>query len=468
MTYDKFIILFLCPFVASLDTLDTQISDDLDTKLSSQLYAEQQFFDTGDDTDQDARHKRSPKYVVLESHGLKSHFRSKGELRNVQSDDDVAFKNFDKTNEFMQNIAYDKLHPPKQDAEVENFRLPRSIEPEHRSVEMSTPGAVQTPEKLPQAEAQVMDDYHPERRNQPMPMDRWTKSPFDYSKVHNEEDSLAEATSVNEGIKARTPRVNFITQQKSSKSENPNDSDQKSSATKPEIYRSQPSAKPIEDRYYRRDYDELPYYRDSDPYSRRYDRYSRYERDDMFNYNPYPMDYSRSFDVYDRYMPKEPAYPDHYYDYPDSRYDLPEPRDYRPLYSNDISDRGDRYPYHPYQMPPPATNRNRRIIYYATLPEIVRTPPSVDLRYKSYNNRYDDLYDNYAYYNRDMEINRNRPAYLPNAGALKDERTSQMKIKEKPGIVDAPVRVSGSLTVKDPNSRLIYSGRHGEDMNSYY
>lgn len=185
----------------------------------------------------------------------------------------------------------------------------------------------------------------------------------------------------------------------------------------------------------------------------------------MYNYNPYPMDYSRSFDVYDRYMPKEPAYPDHYYDYPDSRYDLPEPRDYRPLYSNDISD---RYPYHPYQMPPPATNRNRRIIYYATLPEIVRTPPSVDLRYKSYNNRYDDLYDNYGYYNRDMEINRNRPAYLPNAGALKDERTSQMKMKEKPGMVDAPVRVSGSLTVKDPNSRLIYSGRHGEDTNSYY
>lgn len=273
MPFTKFIILFLCPFVASVDVLGTDLSDDLDTKLSPQVNPEEQFFDTEDGgLFHSSRNKRSSKYVVLESHGLKSHFRSAGNLHSLQPDDTVAFKNFDKTNDFMQNIAYDKLHPPKQDADVENFRFPRSIEPEHRSVEMTTVSA-QSPENIPQAEKQVMDDYHPERRNQVMPMDRWTKSPFDYSKVHNEEDSLAEATSVNEGIKARTPRVNFITQQKSSKSENSNDSDQKSSATKPEIYRSQSSIKPIDDRYYRRDYEELPYYRDSDPYSRRYDRY---------------------------------------------------------------------------------------------------------------------------------------------------------------------------------------------------
>ncbi len=275
MAYTKFIILFLCPFVASLNVLDTNISDDLDTKLSLEILPEDQFFDTdGEESDHAARNRRSPRYNVLESRGLKSHFRSGGHLYHEQADDGIGFKNFDKTNAFMQNIAYDKLHPPKQDAEIENFRVPRSVEPEHRSEDMSTTSApAQSGENLPKAEKQVMDDYHPERRNQPMPMDRWTKSPFDYSKVHNEEDSLAEATSVNEGIKARTPRVNFITQQKSSKSDNPNDSDQKSSATKPEIYRSQSSIKPIDDRYYRRDYEELPYYRDSDPYSRRFDRF---------------------------------------------------------------------------------------------------------------------------------------------------------------------------------------------------
>lgn len=269
MTYQKFIILFLCPFVASIHELGAEISDE----LSPQIYPEDQFVENGRDSGlfQASRSKRNSKYIVLESRGLKSHFRTDDDSHNLESGDSVGFKNFDKTNDFMQNIAYDKLHPPKQDAEVENFRIPRSIEPEHRSVEMTTV-SVQNSEKLPQAEKQVMD-YHPERRNQPMPMDRWTKSPFDYSKVHNEEDSLAEATSANEGIKARTPRVNFITQQKNSKSENSGDSDQKLSATKPEIYRSQSSIKPIDDRYYRRDYEELPYYRDSDPYSRRYDRY---------------------------------------------------------------------------------------------------------------------------------------------------------------------------------------------------
>lgn len=275
MTYTKFIILILCPFMASMEILgDTEILDGFETKLSPQNTVDQ-LFETENRADSGLfhgiRNKRNSKYIVLESHGLKSHFRSRGDRHISQSKDDVEFKNFDKTNDFMQSIAYDKLHPPKQDADIENIRFPRSVEPEHRSVEMTTLSS-ESPEKLPTAEKQVMDDYHPERRNQNMPMDRWTKSPFDYSKVHNEEDSLAEATSVNEGIKARTPRVNFITQQKSSKSENPNDTDQKQSATKPEIYRSQPSMKPTEDRYNRRDYEELPYYRDYDPYSRQYDR----------------------------------------------------------------------------------------------------------------------------------------------------------------------------------------------------
>ncbi|KAJ6635301.1 hypothetical protein Bhyg_13886 [Pseudolycoriella hygida] len=461
MPSTKLIILFLCPLVACKNFFGAEIVEDLDTESSPQLNGDVGYFDAeNDDEDALTRNKRNPRYEVLESRGLKSHFRTKDRQR-LELDENVEFKNFDKTNEFMQNIAYDKLHPPRQDAEVNIFRVPRSIQPEHRSAETTTVKAEKI-EKLPQAEKQVMEDFHPERRNQ-MPMDRWTKSPFDYSKIHNEEDSLAEASSVNEGIKARTPRVNFITQQKSSKTENPSDSDQKPSATKPEIYRAQSSIKPIDDRYYRREYEELPYYRESDPYSGRYDRYSRYERDDMF-YNPYPQDYSRSFDMYERYMPREPAYPDHYYDYPDSRYDLPEPRDYRPIYTNDIYD---RYP-HEYPMPPPIANRNRRIIYYATLPEIVRTPPSVDLRYKSQNNRYDDSYDNYAFYNRDMEINRNRPSYLPNSGALKDERTSHIRTKDKISNAVSPVRVSGSLTVKDPNSRLTYSGRRGDDTNSYY
>lgn len=280
MAYEKFLIFFLCPFVASMRIPgDTEVLDGFNIKSSPVVDPEDRYFEARSLVESglfDAiRNKRSSKYVVLESRGLKSHFRRKDNLLNLPTDDHVEFKSYDKTNDFMQNMAYDQIHPPKQGAEVdnfnENFRYPRSVEPEHRSLEMTT-HANEVPEKLPIAEKQTMDDYHPERRDQPMAMDRWTKSPFDYSKVHNEEDSLAEATSVNEGIKARTPRVNFITQQKNPKSESENDPDQKSSGTKPEIYRSQSSIKPIDDRYYRRDYEELPHYRESDPYSRRYDQ----------------------------------------------------------------------------------------------------------------------------------------------------------------------------------------------------
>lgn len=100
-----------------------------------------------------------------------------------------------------------------------------------------------------------------------------------------------------------------------------------------------------------------------------------------------------------------PQYPEPYYNYPDRRYDIPEPRDYLPLYNNEVYEKSayapisytDHYPlaskyptdYHSkypldyptkypvdYQSKYPVdyTRPNKRIVYYAHLPEIVRTP----------------------------------------------------------------------------------------------
>lgn len=75
-------------------------------------------------------------------------------------------------------------------------------------------------------------------------------------------------------------------------------------------------------------------------------------------------------------------YRDPYYYYQDRGYDVSaEPRDYRPIHTNDLDDR--------YRTIP---NRNTRIIYYATLPEVVRTPPGMapplspmpDVKYSAY------------------------------------------------------------------------------------
>lgn len=110
---------------------------------------------------------------------------------------------------------------------------------------------------------------------------------------------------------------------------------------------------------------------------------------------------------YDPYMPRMPIYPDQYYDYPDSRYDVPDSRDYPPIPGNEVND--DRY-YAPNDMSPPA---RRRIIYYAHLPEVVRSPPILDQRYRSYD-RYDPYYDYYnpipsaSYRKPSLDIDRGR------------------------------------------------------------
>lgn len=118
---------------------------------------------------------------------------------------------------------------------------------------------------------------------------------------------------------------------------------------------------------------------------------SRYPSDPLYppgSIDPYP-EYRRFHDFYDGYMPRTPNYPDRYYEYPDSRYDIPHPREYPPLYNNDLDD---RYYMRTDLLPP---SRNRRIIYYAHLPEVVRTPPPVDVNYRSYD-RYNPYYDPYA------------------------------------------------------------------------
>lgn len=115
------------------------------------------------------------------------------------------------------------------------------------------------------------------------------------------------------------------------------------------------------------------------------EQYSRY---DPYNYEDHYL-YRRHYDPYDSYSPRIPQYPELYYNYPDRRYDIPEPRDYVPVYNNEIYDKtpypssnsyaSTKYPEYP--------RNQRRIVYYAHLPEIVRTPYDYSNRY----DRYDDL-----------------------------------------------------------------------------
>ena len=185
--------------------------------------------------DASIREKREPKYQVLESNGLASHFRP----NNVNPFKTIFMQPLSQKEPFkgayMQNIAYNKLRPPtpkEANVEIPSVRKARSVENE-------TDGAAEKitnpNEGLPDPEKQIMGTsrFYPEARASSI-IGKWAR-PFEYSKIQHEEGLMIDDSLLsNEGISARTPRVNFITQQKKIERQ----TDPKSSVNKPEIYRN--------------------------------------------------------------------------------------------------------------------------------------------------------------------------------------------------------------------------------------
>ncbi|KAH8341772.1 hypothetical protein KR067_009447 [Drosophila pandora] len=119
--------------------------------------------------------------------------------------------------------------------------------------------------------------------------------------------------------------------------------------------------------------------RSYDPYIRRYDRFDeQYHRthpqylEDMYMHR-------QRFDPHDSYSPRVPQYPDPYVMYPDRYMDTPTVSIKSGRgYSDDIVPLSDFYgnsKYDSKKLPEVVhSSRNERIVYYAHLPEIVRTP----------------------------------------------------------------------------------------------
>lgn len=223
----------------------------------------------GGDYQSPIRDKRSPKYTIMESPGLRSHFKTTKDL--IEKKDSFPFRR----SKSKRSTEHEDLQPPFSDPTLlDMMRYRRDSNSGDKSND-KTPAEGQNDDQpaelLPTAEKQVMEPFKPEARSQSVIHDRWTKAPFEYAKVQKEEDSLAEA-SVSEGISARSPRVNFVTQpKKKSDPNNINDQlDQKASSTKTEVYKNLPEQR--DDRYYSRQYEELPQYRKQDDYMPRNDR----------------------------------------------------------------------------------------------------------------------------------------------------------------------------------------------------
>jgi hypothetical protein len=131
-------------------------------------------------------------------------------------------------------------------------------------------------------------------------------------------------------------------------------------------------------------------------------------------------------------------------------------RDYRPLFTNDLNER----------LPSMGQRNNRRIIYYATLPEIIRSPPNVDLNYNTYGAYYPyrDSYPISETY-RSSRLPRERD-YMESNNQMKrpkgplvqltpDIKSFQMQ-KDMNKYSSAPVKISSSLRVDSqrPDRRM--------------
>uniref|UniRef100_A0A182R535 Uncharacterized protein n=1 Tax=Anopheles funestus TaxID=62324 RepID=A0A182R535_ANOFN len=294
------------------------------------------------------RDKRHIKHQILESTGLISHFRSGDQT------------------------------PPK--------RAKRHTETTNASTEKQP-----ALEDVAVAEKQTMNAPH-------------KSSEFQAKIVREESDSDGEESMfIQEGIKSRAPRVNFVTQQTKGSGSSSGSSESRDTVNDKlirELYR-----KPVTSMNYARSlprtYDSYMATSQSPMYPRVYNKYDSFHHDMMNRMHPpaphrYDHYYERRHDVEsDPYFPRY-KYPYYYY-YPDRRYDVPlYYRDRNYLYTNEIEQPSHGFPAYnvplqPAMMRPAApAMRNRRIIYFATLPEIVRTPVKEPYNQRLYQgNRYE-------------------------------------------------------------------------------
>lgn len=180
-----------------------------------------------------------------------------------------------------------------------------------------------------------------------------------------------------------------------------------------------------------------------------------------------PMDMSNQ--IYDFNGPYDPymrRLPPHQH-YPINRF-ISDYRDY-PFYDNEIDNRYYmRSDMMSHPMPASSNLPRKRTIYYAYLPEIVRSPPTVDLRYRSYN-RYDPYNDfrnyetNSIMRNAYRHLKPNRQSFSERDSMLQDNRANKPMNFYK----DDMARNNTSIKEKRNNVDRIYSENRPMYPHSY-
>lgn len=220
------VIVFLQVAAAMLIPEDTEILDGFGSDFLSQISPEDDYFEARSLSMgpllNSIRNKRGIEYEPKESDGLISHFRP-NTVNSYAQRSERSIRGFKR---------WLKKKFASEEEEEETHRHRRSVEDDKRTkVELTN-----QKNKL----TKTIDD--PLRHDNPVAaalVGKFARSPFEYSKIQHEEDSMAMDTSslsINEATKSRTPRVNFVTQQKKTLDHD----DIKTSATKSDFYKTPP------------------------------------------------------------------------------------------------------------------------------------------------------------------------------------------------------------------------------------
>ncbi|KAF5277244.1 hypothetical protein FQR65_LT00352 [Abscondita terminalis] len=285
-----------------------------------------------------------------------------------------------------------------------------------RNVDISNLSQFENHENQQRTTRMLLQDSVPEGFREPRGVikEQWIKQPYPVRSPTANDNNFDDSASASTNVKA--PRVHFVTQKRLE-------------SAPPAVYRT-----------YEREGRSRDVHRDSER------EIPRGAPRVAPRVEYYPLEHSlKRFEPYPP-RPFNPYRDDAYYRYEESRYD---PR------------------YGPLENERPRSEfptRQRRIIYYATLPEVVRTPPNVNLRNRYvYRDRYDDRYlssPSQAETEKSSYRFRKPPSYTKSRYEEEIERTK----------VPYPLKVSTDVNVRETKKnpeRRIYSEPESRYVQPY-
>lgn len=323
----------------------------------------------------------------------------------------------------IEEEKFHNVHSENRQVNINQPWIPGPLPPENDSTtKVSNANEVKAVLPLFQTTERVTDK--PTGRGARASNENWVKLPFPNHEADQRDDILTPPQPSGELINSRMPRVNFVTQNKPLEtSESRNDKESIQRSTRKDEIRTE---------FVRPDEQDMPKYKPV------------YPRQAIY----YPEESRRQY-YDDRYMANDFYRRDPYYD----SYDR---RPYYPGYGPRIDRYDESYDN---QVP----RKPKRIIYYTHLPEVVRTPPSVDLRYRYSVDPYRQYDDGYTRNGRYDYRFRNRYPY----GQLKKEERNYRDlagagtvVKDK--TVDEKVTPTAILPQKEDKHKTNQDNRNSD------